>query len=188
MKLILLRCPVCGEGLQPDQDDIVVACTNCHSPISITQNGPIKAKVQFALPKNIRRGSENQWRPFWVFEGRVEIINRVTQGGRSRQKDAEKLWGRTGRFYVPAWDLQPHTAQSVGIRLIENPPEIELIPRPADAHLMAANVDSEDGRKLLEFIVLAIEARRKDWLRDLDFQLEVDDAKLWALPAESLEF
>ncbi len=186
MKLILLRCPTCGEGLQPEQDDIVVACNNCHTPVSITQNGPAKAKVQFAIAKNRRRQSESRWLPFWVFEGQVEIINRVTQGGRSRQKDSEKLWQRSGRFFVPAWDIQLHTAQAVGIQLIENPPEIELIPRPTEAHLKAANVDANDARKLLEFIVLAIEARRKDWLKNLDFRLDVDEAKLWALPVESL--
>jgi hypothetical protein len=188
MKLILLRCPTCGEGLKPEQDDIVVACNNCHTPVWISQNGATKAKVQFAIPKakSQRPESQNRWLPFWVFEGQVEIIERVTQGGRSRQKEAEKLWQRTGRFYVPAWDIQPHTAQSVGIRLIQHPPEIELISRPAGAHLEAASVDSNDARKLLEFIVLAIEARRKDWLKDLNFRLKVDEAKLWALPAKSI--
>lgn len=87
---------------------------------------------------------------------------------------------------MPAWDIQPHTAQSVGTRLIQNPPELKLVSRPTGAHLEAANVDANDARKLLEFIVLAIEARRKDWLKDLDFRLDVDDAKLWALPAESV--
>ena len=186
MKLILLRCPNCGEGLKPEQDDIIFACDNCHTPVTISQDGARKTKVQFAIPGNARNEPQTKWLPFWVFEGQVEIIKRVTQGGRSRDLEAEKLWRGINRFYVPAWDMQPHIAQNIGTELIHKPPDAELISRPPGAHMVAANVNSDDARKLLEFIVLAIEARRKDWLRDLDFRLNIAEVELWALPANAL--
>lgn len=186
MKLILLRCPNCGEGLKPEQDDIVFACDNCHTPVTISQNGTSKTKVQFAVPRKDQIDHQTKWLPFWIFKGRVEIIKRVTQDGRSRNQEAEELWRGLDRFYVPAWDMQPHIAQDVGTELIHKPPDVELISRPPEAHMVAANVSSDDARKLLEFIVLAIEARRKDWLKDLDFRLDIAEVELWALPAKAL--
>ena len=45
-----------------------------------------------------------------------------------------------------------------------------------------AEMAPADAKKMLEFIVLAIEARRQDWLRELTFHLEVGQPDLWALP------
>jgi hypothetical protein len=69
--------------------------------------------------------------------------------------------------------------------MVQRPPSFEKIDRPEGAHLQAAIVTPKDGKKLIEFIVLAIEARRKDWLRDLEFELDVGESKLWALPEGS---
>jgi hypothetical protein len=38
--------------------------------------------------------------------------------------------------------------------------------------------------RLLEFVVLAIEARRDDWLKALDFRIEAGEPQLWALPQQ----
>jgi hypothetical protein len=56
------------------------------------------------------------------------------------------------------------------------------VERPDGAQLINAVVTPADARKLLEFIVLAIEARRKDWLKNLVFELEVGEPKLLAFP------
>ena len=36
----------------------------------------------------------------------------------------------------------------------------------------------------MEFIVLSIEAQRKDWLKNLTFHISADAPELWALPAQ----
>jgi hypothetical protein len=75
-----------------------------------------------------------------------------------------------------------HTAQNVGSRLIEQQPQLQPVERPEGAHFISATVTPGDARKLLEFIVLAIEARRKDWLKSLEFGLEVGEPQMMALP------
>ena len=181
MKLVLLRCPNCTEPLKPENDDVVLACTNCHTPVAIAVNGAVKMAVQFAVPASYK-AEPRRWMPFWVFEGRVIINRRETQGGRSRTKDMAAQWGVPRRFFVPAWDLDPHTAQDVGSRMVQQQPSFEKIDRPQEAHLQTALVTPKDAKKLIEFIVLAIEARRKDWLRDLQFELDMGAPNLWALP------
>ena len=59
---------------------------------------------------------------------------------------------------------------------------MRFIERPAEAQLTPAAVSSEDALKLLEFIILAIEARRKDWLKELVFDLDIGEPELLALP------
>jgi hypothetical protein len=53
---------------------------------------------------------------------------------------------------------------------------------PAEVTLASATVAPADAQKLLEFIILAIEARRQDWLKELNFHLDVNEPELWALP------
>ena len=88
-------------------------------------------------------------------------------------------------LYVPAWELSLHTAQDIGSRLAQQQPEFRRIDRPAEAQLMSATVTPADALKLLEFVILAIEARRKDWLKDLAFDLDVGEPAMWALPQKA---
>jgi hypothetical protein len=181
MKLIALRCPTCATPLPAENDDVVVACTNCHTTIAISQSGPVKMAVRFAVLGD-KQAPGNQWVPFWVFNGRVMIQRRETQGGGSAEKDARQMWQSPRALYVPAWELSMHTAQNVGSRLIQQQPQLQQIEQPQDAVLTSATVTPGDARKLLEFIILAIEARRKDWLKNLQFTLEVGEPQKMALP------
>jgi hypothetical protein len=182
MKLILLRCPNCGEPLNPANDDVMIPCSNCFTPVAITVNGPQKMTVRYAVPGK-RSVSGKRWFPFWVYEGRARILRRETQGGsRSGRKESEKLWGATRLLYVPAWELDLHNAQEIGSQLIQEQPEIRFVDQPEKAQLLPATVTPKDAQKLLEFVVLAIEARRRDWLKDLEFDLEVNEPELWGMP------
>jgi hypothetical protein len=182
MKLIALRCPVCATPLAAENDDVVVACGQCHTAVAIGQNGPAVVDIRYVLPAGQQSGG-GQWVPFWVFNGRVVIKSRETQGGGgSAEKDSKQLWQSPRALYVPAWEMSLHTAQNVGSRLIEQQPDLQLVERPDGAQLINAVVTPADARKLLEFIVLAIEARRKDWLKNLVFELEVGEPKLLAFP------
>lgn len=182
MKLILLRCPNCSEPLNPDNDDVVIACPNCLTPVAIAVNGPQEMTVRFVVPVN-KAVSGSRWFPFWVFEGHVHILRRETQGGsRSGRKESEKLWGSSRRLYVPAWELDLHNAQEVGSQLIQKQPDIQFVNHPENAQLISVTVTPTDARKLLEFVILAVEARRRDWLKDLEFDLEINDPELWGMP------
>lgn len=180
MKLLLLRCPNCARPLAPDNDDIVYMCTNCYTPVSLTEGSLNVAQVRFALPAegDIRA---QQWLPFWVFEGQVHILNRETQG-RSEDKASVVQWAKPLRMFVPAWEISMQVAQDVGTRLIQRQPAIRFIERPEAGYMIAAVVSPDDALSLLEFVILAIEARRRDWLKALDFRIDAGEPDLWAMP------
>ena len=180
MKLLLLRCPNCARPLAPDNDDVVVMCTNCFTSVSIDQRGVQATDVRFALPAKADERMP-RWLPFWVYEGRVVIVRRETQG-RADDKAARQQWANPLRMYVPAWEISMHVAQEVGSRMIQRPPATRFIERPEGAYMEPAVVSTGDALRLLEFIVLAIEARRRDWLKALDFRIEAGEPELWAMP------
>jgi hypothetical protein len=85
-------------------------------------------------------------------------------------------------MYVPAWEISMHVAQDLGSKLIQRQPVTKFIERPEQAYMEPAVVTPEDAIALLEFIILAIEARRRDWLKALDFRIETGKPELWAMP------
>ena len=182
MKLVALRCPECNQTLAPENDHIVVACERCHTAVHIGDEGLTRVPVHYAAPRP--EAQATHWLPFWVFHGRVHLTQRVTQDSGSGQTEAERLWGEPCSLYVPAWELSLKQAQEIGSRMIQSQPVYEPVAQPAQVRLTPVTLTTDDALKMLEFIVLAIEARRSDWLKSLDFHLDVGQAALWALPAD----
>ena len=182
MKLLAMRCPACNHPLAPENDHVVVACEGCHAAVHIGDEGLSQMPVHYAAPQDTDQ--VRRWLPFWVFHGSVHINRRETQRGGSRQEEAERLWGQPRDLYVPAWEFSLQTAQEIGSRMIQEQPVYQTVSPPAEARLTPVTLTPDDARKMLEFIVLAIEARRPDWLKSLDFHLEVGEPALWALPAD----
>lgn len=190
MKLIALRCLNCTQPLPAENEDVVVVCGHCGTAVVIDDRGLSRIEVCFAMPTAATATAvpeETGWLPFWVFDGRVHIQKRETQGGnRTSQGEAEQLWGTSRRLYVPAWNLPLQQAQAIGSTLVQAQPDYHLIDKPATVSMTAAIIAEEDALKLLEFIILAIEARRPDYLKDLVFKLEMGPGQLWALPANAI--
>lgn len=177
MTLIVVRCPACGMALTPDDNDLVIACSQCGAGLHLSDIGLEPIEVQYAR-SNLAR--VNVWRPWWIFKGSVNLIRRETQGG-NRSEDARRFWAQPRVMSVPAWDLSLSSIKQAGIQLLQQPPTLNAMPRPAGAKLTPAVVSAEDARKMLEFLILTLEAGRDDWLKSLDFTIEAGLPQLWAM-------
>lgn len=181
MKLLLLRCPKCNHALSPGQDDQVVQCPNCRAAVTINEGGLEVLPAQFAAPTITRPPA---WLPFWVYQGKVTINERKTQGGRSAEKEAQSFWAAPRRVYVPAWACDLIEARDLVEDLLEKQPRLEAITPWEGATFEPAVVTSTDARKLLELVIVSMEAERSDWMESLDFDLRLDSESLWLLPGE----
>jgi hypothetical protein len=177
MTLIVVRCPACGAALAPGDDDLVIACTQCGAALQLADEGPQPIEIQYAQT-NLAKAST--WYPWWIFRGRVNLIRRETQGG-NRSEEARQFWAQPRVMGIPAWELSIAAAKQAGVQLLQRPPLLTAIPRPAGTRLIPVVVSAEDARKMLEFLVLSLEAGRDDWLKTLDFQIEVGAPELWAV-------
>jgi hypothetical protein len=186
MKLLLLRCPACQRPLKANDHDLVLLCPACFAAVAIQDDGLSLTKIQFAQSRS-SPAEPVEWRPYWIFNGQVTLHSREVQSkdgffSNNSAAEAEKLWGQTRRLYVPAWELSLAAVQEIGCRLIMAQPDYVPVAQPAAPNLLPAILSAADGQKMLEFIVTAIEARRPDMLRSLQFSIQINDVALWALP------
>jgi hypothetical protein len=129
MTLIVVRCPACGTALTPDDNDLVIACSQCGAGLHLADEGPEPIEIQYAR-SNLARVSV--WRPWWIFKGSVNLIRRETQGG-NRSEDARRFWAQPRVMSVPAWDLTLSSIKQAGIQMLQQPPALNAMPRPAGA-------------------------------------------------------
>ncbi len=85
---------------------------------------------------------------------------------------------------MPAWELSIAAVKQAGVQLLKQPPALNAIARPSGVRLTPVVVSAEDARKMLEFMVLSLEAGRDDWLKTVDFQIEAGPPELWAIAGE----
>ena len=185
MKLLLLRCPLCAEPLAPDTPEAVVfECPACQTAVSIDDTGLSTQTVQFVAPAPAEAEKVTDWLPFWLFEGQVHIDKRETQG-RARAAEVEHLWGEPRRLFVPAWTVDMHNARDIGSTLVQRQPVFVPVERPSTARMRTVTATAVDARKMLEFIIITIEAQRDDWLRSIEFRMELGNPTLYAIPTEA---
>ncbi len=180
MKLLALRCPQCDTWLQPQQLDVVLPCPTCKTAVFLQETGLTTISATYAAPQN---DSATTWLPFWRFRGQVHIEQRDTQGGsRASQQESAELWGLPRHFFVPAWELPARRAREMGSRMVSRQPLFATFEPPELPLFQAATLSPDDAQKLLELIILTIEAERSDWLKNLQFRLELAPPELWLLP------
>ena len=180
MTLTVVRCPSCGNPLAPGDDDLAIACGQCGAGLLLADEGPQPIEIQYAR-SNLAK--VNVWRPWWIFTGHVNLIRRETQSG-NRSEEARRFWGQPHVMAVPAWELSISAVKQAGLQVLQQPFTLNAIPRPNGAKLTPAVVSAEDARKMLEFLILSLEAGRDDWLKSLDFTIEAGAPQLWAIAAE----
>lgn len=181
MKLLLLRCPRCNHPLAPGQDDQVIQCPNCRSAVAIADEGLNILPAQYGSPAV---EAPPRWLPFWVCRGRVTILKRKTQAGQSSERAAREFWAEPRRVYIPAWACDLLEARDMVESLLEQQPILEAGTPPEGVIFDPAVVAPADARKLLELVVLTIEAERSDYLEAFEFELSLEDEALWLFPAE----
>ena len=184
MKLLALKCPVCAQRLAPKNSQaLLMGCAHCETAVSIDPDRGIQeTTLNFATPKNSEVSS---WLPMWVFDAQVNITSRRTRSKHGRSEKASKeFWGVPRRLYVPAWTPNMQSARMLGTKLVENQPQFQLTEKPSGAQISEMVVAEEDALKLVEFIIMSIEAERKDWLTNLQFDIQKQAVNLWAIPAQ----
>ena len=180
MKLLLLRCPQCNQALSPGQDDRVIQCPNCHQAVSLDEGGLQLLPVQYVTPIQPRAEA---WLPFCVYRGEVTIQARRIQSGRSAEDEARAFWAKTRFVYIPAWACELADARALATDLLQKQPLLMAVSPPEGATFAPVVLAPEDGRKLVDLVIISIEAGRRDWMQDIHYDLRLDSQALWLLPA-----
>lgn len=198
VKLTPLLCLNCSLPIPAEPEEVAWVCAQCgqgqrlaeQRPAARPANGeggsetenPQRTAVSEALvPLEVRYSAaippQGKGRPFWVAEGRVQL-QRKTYGS-SRSSEARDYWSLPRRFFIPAYDLEPAGALQECLKRLAQPEELQ--PGPPAAFL-PVTLPVEDLQALAEFVVMAVEAQRKDRLRQVDLEVDLSPPALWVLP------
>jgi hypothetical protein len=176
IELIALKCPRCETPLPAAPDEIAWVCARCGQGMILDEGKGVSAQ-SFHFAASLQPGKQGY--PFWVAGGNLRL-NRETYGVFGKKDDeAAQFWATPRRFFIPAFACDLERTLHLGATLLHAPPRlVEGSPAP----FLPVTVSPKDIFPLAEFIVVALEAERKDSIREVNFTLELRGAELWVLP------
>jgi len=172
--LIPLLCTRCQQPIPAAVDEVAWVCATCGQGLLLDEERGLQP-LDFHFNTGIAPGA--QGKPLWVVEGRVTIQRSTFRGNESAA--TALFWAEPRKFFIPAYALALDALINFGVAAVkQNPPLNESAERGA---FIPITVAPGDVRPLVEFIVTAIEAERKDMLKTLQFDVQLGDAQLWVL-------
>jgi len=175
VKLIPMLCVRCQQPVPAQPDEVVWVCPNCGQGLVLSEEkGLLPQAIHFAasIPAN------TQGKPVWVASGQVTLQRETYQGDNAG--DMQQFWSQPRWFFIPAYNLTLDQLSATGVQLLKAPLAMQETNTPAT--FLPVTIHPADVRPLAEFIILAVEAERRDQLRALSFQLHLGPADLWIFP------
>ena len=173
--LVGLECVRCGTPVPAEPDEVAWICGNCGQGLLLEEQAGLRPiTVHFGLAV---ADPGLRWAPFWLAWGRVRVTRRESFG---RDSPPDPRWDQLVRFVLPAFATSVERAVAWGRHFLLEPPDL----RQGDTlALQGVTVLPEEIDSLARFVVLTIEAERKDKLEAIDFNLDLEPPELWCLPA-----
>lgn len=182
IRLVPLLCVKCRAAIPAQPGELAWVCEQCGQGLLLNVSprpGPDESAtsaLDIFFSNAIKAGQKG--RPFWVAPGRVTITERQTYKG-DEGGAARAFWSSPRMFYVPAWETTLGEVISTGVSLLSNPLRLDL-GSPAPFHPVVT--PPADVRALAEFMVVSIEADRRDALKTIHYDLKLEPLQLWIFP------
>lgn len=171
--LLALRCPQCSTPVPAQVDEIAWVCATCQTGLLLDESqGLVKQKFTFA------EGVKGVGRPVWVAQGKV-TLDRHSRNLLGKDGEAERFWSQPRQFIIPAWTCSVDELVDTAIAWLNTPPALK--PGPP-ASFQPITLFPQDMRPVAEYVIVGIEALRKDQLKKVDFTLDLGQPELWILP------
>jgi hypothetical protein len=176
IELVPLKCIHCNTPIAAQIDEVAWVCEQCGQGLQIDEEqGLVPLDIRYA--DGIQPGKKG--RPFWVVEGRVSLDRKTYSGIGNKTGEAERFWDQPRRFFIPAFDIALEDLVVIGPQMLRHHPELQTGPA---ASFLPVTLSNADISPLAEFIVVAIEAERKDKVKSIEYSLSLGEAQLWVIP------
>jgi predicted RNA-binding Zn-ribbon protein involved in translation (DUF1610 family) len=175
VELIAMQCVRCQNPVPAKPDEVVWVCAQCGQGMVLSdENGLLPQVVHYSAgiaPNAVGK-------PVWVAAGQATLQRQTYSGDNTR--DMQEFWAQSHWFMIPAYDLPLADLAEAGVRLLQQPAALQETAAPAA--FLPVTVHPEDVFPLAEYLVLALEAGRRDYLRTLNFTLQLGTPDLWIFP------
>ncbi|RPJ44384.1 MAG: hypothetical protein EHM21_10285 [Chloroflexi bacterium] len=182
IRLVPLTCLKCQSPIAASPEEIAWVCGQCGQGNLLDALPVPGPKESTTRPLDIffsnasKQGQKG--RPFWVARGQVTVTNRQSYKG-DEGRAARDFWSAPRLFYVPAWETSIDEIVTLGVYLLRNPQS--LSPGAAVPFLPVVTPPG-DFRSYVEFMIVSIEADRRDALKSITYDLNLEPLQLWILP------
>jgi hypothetical protein len=174
VELVPLNCIRCGTPIPANIEEVAWVCEQCEQGQQLGNQGLQPLEIHYA--QGIAPTQKGN--PFWVCEGRV-TIQRETYGSGKSDQESQQFWSQPREFIIPAFSYPVEKFASDGVEWLQTPPRMQAGPL---ARFDPVTVPAEDVQVWAEFLVVAIEANRKDKIKKVAFSLDLGEPQLWILP------
>ncbi|PWH17769.1 MAG: hypothetical protein DDG59_07635 [Anaerolineae bacterium] len=174
--LFPLNCIRCATPIPAEVNEVAWLCSICGASMALTEAGEI-VPCEFHFSTDLPAGKKG--RPFWVAEGVVRLIRQSYNRIGKSDQEAIQFWSQPRRFFIPAYDCGLEEMLTIGTRWLTKPPPLF---EGAKSDFLPITQSAADVRAFAEFLIIAIEAARKDKVKEIQFELEMGVPQLWILP------
>ncbi len=172
--LVPLECLRCHSRLPAEEGQVAWVCPACEQGQRLDDECVLRElSIHFAAGEP---GPSTLWFPFWVLQGRVSIVERLSYGS---DQPSDPRWASPQAFVLPGFETTPEEAVQWGLRFLREPARLVS---GATAPLPPVTIAPEEAEALAEFVVLSFEADRRDKLKSLRAVLDLGASELWCLP------
>lgn len=175
VSLIPLVCVDCRQPIKAQPDEVAWVCSTCHKGNILGDDGRLRSlDVKYAA----NLGQNSPGRPHWAVIGTVTIRVRNTYKG-NESRDSSAFWAEPRLFLIPAFAAPLEVQVAQAMQWLRSTPPAVVDDQLAS--LLPVVIPARDIHPMAEFIVLAIEADRRDAMKTLDFQVDLQVPQLWIL-------
>jgi hypothetical protein len=172
--LLPLICIKCETPIPAYPDEVAWACSRCGQGMILDENQGL-LPIEIKAHAYITPGSTGK--PYWVVDGKVSVLRKTY--GSNRDEEAAAFWQPKRRFMVPAFTCSLDTLLAEGPKLLLQPLELQ---EGKPAAFEPVTLPARDIHPLVELIVIAIEAARKDRLKEVQLKVDLSLPALWVMP------
>ena len=174
--LLPLQCLKCQSSLPAEVDEVAWVCATCGQAMLLDESQPTGlSPLEIHYEADVRSGERG--RPFWVAQGVVVVTRQTYRGNEDRQ--AQEFWQKPRTFFVPAFACSLNDLVSLGMQFLHQP--IAMM-QGQPAPFLPVKLSPGDVRPMAEFIIMGMEAERKDMVKSVQIQLNLAPPVLWVLP------
>ena len=176
VELIPMLCVHCQNPLLAQPGEVFWVCSSCgHGQVLHDELGLQAQSVRYAagVPQN------TPGKPVWVVTGQA-VLGRSSYDAFDKRGEMEQFWAQPRTFYIPAYDLPLDQLTDSALGALRQPPRLQEAASPSK--FLPVTIHPEDIQPLAEYVLLALEADRKDNLKQLEINLKLGPPELWVLP------
>ena len=178
IELVPLNCTRCATPLAAEANEFVWACKQCGQGLALDdQKGLEPLQINYHADLH----PEQRGWPFWVGLAQVSV-RRDSTGFRRSHDEAREFWAQPRQFFIPAYESDIDALIQVAGHMLRRP--VALKPAPADhTHpFTPVTLPHADVRSFAEYLIVAIEAERKDKIESVQYNLDMEHVDFWILP------